>query len=519
MALTLPSSRKELKQKSQTDVQNVLPESNPFLPNSYLDAIITANAGRVYDFYIQLQQVIKELFPDTADGVFLERWGSYVGVLRRPATQSTGRVTATGTSGSTIPIGTQLTTTDAKLYQTLQTASVADQTLVLLQLTRSAQTAIAETSSEHLLTSGQTVTITGATDNAYNGTYTITVTSEREFTYTITGSPATPATGTIQATSTFASLSIRSIDYGEATNLSANTPLTLLTPIAGVNNTVRVQFSTISGGADQESDEDLRDRILFRYQNPVALFNENAIIVRAREVPGVTRVFVEKPGTLVNTLDVVEITRNDEIATVETTTSHALEDGQIMEVFGADQDAYNIKKKVIVIDDTKFAYALIGAPTSPATGTITVETGIPNGQVIIYFTRDNDENIIPTAAEVAQVKDALVNYNTGIMPANVDANDVIVRAPVPVTVNFTFTLLSPNTPSMQNAVIENLRAFFRENTVVSENVLQVAYQAAIYRTIDPETGFSVNNFALSTPTSDIIIETGEIAILGTVTFL
>lgn len=519
MALTLPSSRKELKQKSQTDVQNVLPESNPFLPNSYLDAIITATAGRVYDFYIQLSEVLREMFPDTADGVFLERWGSYVGVLRRPATQSTGSITATGTPGSVIPIGTQLTTTDAKLYETLQTASIAVQTLNILDLTRVGQTAIVETASAHLLTSGQTVTITGAIQSEYNGTYIIAVTSEREFTYTIVGSPASPATGTIQVTSTYASFSIRSIDYGEATNLVANTPLTFLTPLAGVNNTARVQFSTVSGGANQETDSDLRDRILFRYQNPVALFNENAIIVRAREVPGVTRVFVEKPGTLVNTLEVVQITRNDEIATVETTTSHALEDGQIMEVIGADQPEYNLKKKVIVIDDTKFAYSLIGAPVSPATGTITVQTGIPNGQVIIYFTRDNDENIIPTSAEVQEVKDALVNYNTGIMPANVDANDVIVRAPEPVTVNFTFTLLSPNTPSMKNAVTENLKAFFRENTVVSENVLQVAYQAVIYRTIDPETGFSVNNFALSAPTTDILIETGQIAVLGTVTFM
>lgn len=519
MALNLPSSRKELKEKSQTDVQNTLPESNPFLPNSYLDAIITASAGRIFDFYIQLKQVINELFPDTADGLFLERWGSYVGVLRRAATQSTGRVTATGMSGSIIPIGTQLSTSDAKIYETLQTASVADQNLNIFQLTRTVQTAIVETAGEHFLASGQTVTIAGATQNEYNGTYQISVTSGREFTYTITGTPTSPATGTIFATSAFASLRIKSSDYGEATNLVANSPLTFLTPIAGINNIARVQFTTISGGADQETDDDLRDRILFRYQNPVALFNENAIVVRVSEVPGVTRVFVEKPGTLINTIDVIQITRNDEIAIVETTESHALEDGQIMQIFDADQEEYNIKKKVIVIDDTKFAYALIGAPASPATGNITVKIGIPNGQVIIYFVRDNDENIIPTAAEVAEVKNALVNYNTGIMPANVDANDVIVKAPIPVVVNFTFTLLSPNTPSMKNAVTANLKAFFRENTTVSEDVLQVAYQAAIYRTIDPETGFSVNNFALSQPIGDIEINTGEIAIIGTVTFL
>lgn len=519
MALNIPGSRKELKQKSQTDVQNTLPESNPFLPNSYLDAIITAASGRVYDFYIQLKEVAKELFPDTAEGVFLERWGSYVGVLRRPATQGAGRITITGTSGSIIPINTQLTTTDGNLYQTIQTTSIVDQIINVFSLTRIGQIAIAETSGPHMLVSGQTVTILGATDNAYNGTYQISVTSESEFTYNIIGTPLTPALGTITVNSTFATTSVRSIDFGESTNQPAFTPLTFLTPIAGVNNTARVGFNTISGGSDQENDDDLRDRILFRYQNPVALFNENAIIVKAREVPGVTRVFVEGPGTLVNEIEVLSINRNNEIVTVETVTSHKLEDGQIMQIFGADQNEYNILKKVIVIDDTKFAYSIIGAPASPATGTITVQTGIPNGQVIIYFTRDNDENIIPTAAEVAQVKDALVNYNTGIMPANVDPNDVIVRAPSPITVNFTIGNLAPNSPSMQQAIIENLRAFFRENTVVSQNVLQVAYQAVIFRTIDPETGFSVNNFTLANPIGDIEIQTGEIAILGTVTFI
>jgi uncharacterized phage protein gp47/JayE len=519
MALNIPSTRKELKQKSQTDVQNSLPESNPFLPNSYLDAIITATSGRIYDFYLQLREVVKQMFVDTATGTFLERWGSYVGILRKPATQATGSITATGTSGSVIPIGTQVNTTNSLVYETLQSVTIADQTIQVVGIIRLGSVAVVETASPHLLTSSQTVTIVGANQTEYNGTFIITVTSAQEFTYTVSGAPTTPATGTIFANATFGSLSIRSVDYGEETNLDANTPLTFLTPIAGVDNTARVQFSGVSGGADQEDDTDLRNRILFRYQNPVALFNENAIIIQAQTVPGVTRVWVEGPGTLVNTLEVDSITRNDSIATVTTATSHQLEDGQIMQIFGADQAAYNILKKVIVIDDTQFAYSLIGAPATPATGTITCETGIPNGVVIIYFTRDNDENIIPTSSEVQAVKDALTNYDTGIMPANVDPNDVIVKAPVPVTVNFTFTLLSPNTPSMQTAIRNNLSSFFKESTAVSEDVLEVAYQAVIFRTIDPETGTSVTNFTLSTPTGNIAIQTGELAVLGTVTFL
>lgn len=519
MALNIPRSVDEVLQRSLTDMQAALLESNPFLLNSHLGAQIKAQCGRIFDFYLQLDEVMRQLFVDTADGDFLERWGSYVGVLRKEATQAVGRVTATGVAGSVIPIDTQLTNSAGQIYQTLFSSTIVEQAINILALTRVSNTAIVETVTEHLLTSGQVVNITGAFESEYNGTFTIVATGPSEFTYTVAGAPASPATGAIQASSTFASLSIKAVDFGESTNQIAGTPLTFTTPLSGVNNTVRVQQSGIGGGADQESDDTLRDRILFRYQNPVALFNVNAIIIKAQSVPGVTRVFVETPGTIVNTLAVSNITYANSVATVTTAASHFLEDGQLMTISGADQDEYNITKKVIVIDDVTFAYMIFGAPASPATGNIICDTTIPNGQVIIYFTRDNEENIIPTASEVATVKDALVNYDTGIKPAHVDDGDVIVRAPTPIVVNFTFTALSPNSISMQTAINENLKAFFRENTTVSENLLAVAYNAAIYRTIDPETGISVRNFALSNPIGDIVVQSGELPILGNVTFI
>lgn len=47
--------------------------------------------------------------------------------------------------------------------------------------------------------SGSSVTIAGAVQTEYNGTFQINVTSTTTFTYTCTGTPATPATGTITA--------------------------------------------------------------------------------------------------------------------------------------------------------------------------------------------------------------------------------------------------------------------------------------------------------------------------------
>ena len=61
-------------------------------------------------------------------------------------------------------------------------------------LTRSGTTATANTTTVHGYSSGDSITVSGATQPEYNGTHTITVTSTTAFTYTVTVSPATPAT-------------------------------------------------------------------------------------------------------------------------------------------------------------------------------------------------------------------------------------------------------------------------------------------------------------------------------------
>jgi hypothetical protein len=62
-------------------------------------------------------------------------------------------------------------------------------------ITRAASTATVTTSTPHGLVTGNIITMTGATQPEYNITATITVTGGSTFTYTVTGAPATPATG------------------------------------------------------------------------------------------------------------------------------------------------------------------------------------------------------------------------------------------------------------------------------------------------------------------------------------
>lgn len=64
-------------------------------------------------------------------------------------------------------------------------------------ITRSSSTATVTTSAAHNLTTGDYVTISGADQTEYNVTAAVTVTSSTVFTYTVSGTPVTPATGTI----------------------------------------------------------------------------------------------------------------------------------------------------------------------------------------------------------------------------------------------------------------------------------------------------------------------------------
>jgi hypothetical protein len=69
---------------------------------------------------------------------------------------------------------------------------------VTVTLTRSSNTATA-TKTTHGYTSGDKVVISGANEADYNGLHTITVTDADTFTFAVSGTPDTPATGTIKA--------------------------------------------------------------------------------------------------------------------------------------------------------------------------------------------------------------------------------------------------------------------------------------------------------------------------------
>ena len=436
MTFTLPESADEIINKSRTDVQRELPESNPFLANSVLSALITAQSNRIFDFYIQLQGALDENLPDTATGEFLERWAAIYGIGRRAGAPASGNLVITGTVTSSVSVGTLYQSSDSIEYEVTTGGSITAQNLSITTLTRTGSTATATTSTDHGLSSNVPVTISGANETEYNVTNAeITVISATQFTYEVTGTPATPATGTIQADFNAGTIVVEAQTTGQETNQDVNTLLTVQSPIPGVNNTAGVDFTGLIDGLDQETDDSLRERLLDRLRNPVSHFNTNDIEQQAKTVVGVTRVFVQE--------------------------------------------------------------------VTPALG-----------QVTIYFMRDNDADPIPDAGEVTEVKNKILE----IKPANTSDSDVIVSAPTAVPTAFTFTAISPDTPTMRTAIQDALAQFFAEDTVVEQDITEIEYQTAIANTVDTTNGDRLVTFTLSAPSGTITISTGEIGTLGTVTF-
>ncbi|HID70724.1 MAG TPA: hypothetical protein EYP35_09790, partial [Desulfobacterales bacterium] len=137
------------------------------------------------------------------------------------------------------------------------------------------------------------------------------------------------------------------------------------------------------------------------------------------------------------------------------------------------------------------------------------------GAVTILFMRDNDDGGgIPSAAEVLDVEAAIIE----MLPATSDIVDVVVKAPVPVATDYTFTSLTPDTATMRYAISQNLSAFYEDAVEMEASISADKYRAAIIDTIDPETGDTLQFFTLASPVGDIVIAPDKIGVLGNITY-
>lgn len=162
------------------------------------------------------------------------------------------------------------------------------------------------------------VLFTGNNDSVVLAATLLTRADGSEYT---TDADATIAAGVATAT-------VTAVTAGTASDAVANTALSFVAPVAGVNNAVTVGADGIGGGADVEDVEAWRARVIARIQQPPKGGTSPDYERWALEVPGVTRVWVSPKELGLGTVTVRFVTDDapggliPDIATVAAVQAH-----------------------------------------------------------------------------------------------------------------------------------------------------------------------------------------------------
>lgn len=318
---------------------------------------------------VVLDKAVKQFFPQTSTGEFLDLWASYENLERLSPRGSSGLIAYPADAGTLISQGEQFTS--GGFTYSVQ----ADQIAALLggaiaTIERVGDIATATLDIDITFATGMSVLVANAIEPEYNGTFIVTVINRNQFTYTVEGTPSTPATGSPTWASEYASLSVLSDQTGaesELINGSQLIPPTSLSSTTG-GEFAFVGFAGVSGGGDLETDAQLLERILLSRSIVPGIFTNSQIRLAALSVAGNTRVFIVNPELNVS------------------------------------------------------------AP-SPAPGDIPAP-----GQVAVYFLRDNDPTIIPDQNEIDITKDAIAENGALPSHTSIDDLLVFAPILVPVDV-------------------------------------------------------------------------------------
>lgn len=219
----MPWTTPTLEQVRQLNRNNVTAQlrSGPMIPNSVLRVLADMNAGAAYLTLLYLDWLADQLMPDSAEDVWLDRFGQIWLVNadgsrgRKLATFASGSVTVTGIATTPLPQGSQF------VIQSLSGP-------ILLQTT-------------------QAITV---------------------------GAGPTP-------------VNVVALTAGSAGNLAAGTVIALSIAVGGVDGSATVV--ALAGGADRETDDELRARVLERIRQPPMGGDAEDYVHWALQVPGVTR--------------------------------------------------------------------------------------------------------------------------------------------------------------------------------------------------------------------------------------
>jgi len=280
------------------------------------------------------------------------RFSEFVGMVRKGIERITGD-TQTPATAFTLPftLGGQLS-------------------IALLTRSGSTATALLANTPNPELTDGDEIEIQGADQSEYNGS-TLTKISANQFSFTVAGTPATPATGTITCSQplgvdqggVFASCRFSDVETNnEYIAIAQEDKVTLVDP-DDVNNPIDIEYAN-------DTSTDITEDFTNEDDGDILQVGNGLLINR-----GTTKKALEWDGNIFNTgaVNIDSITRSGTTATVTTEEPHQYLTNDKVTISGANESDYNGDFIITVTTDTTFTYAVSGSPSTPATGTILVE--------------------------------------------------------------------------------------------------------------------------------------------------
>lgn len=534
-------------------------------------------------------EVPASAFPTHAWGDYLDAHAETFGLTRKNATAATGVITVNGVTATNVPQGTSFSTDAATVdtegieFQTTPSVVVLSPSLTMPTNTGSnytatvqsggtlsgnfyyfvaAKSAYGETlptlvNSTQVSPSGQKVRVqwpaatfvspaTGQEAVAITG-YSIyrgttNVASAAGLIGTVTGTTAlfddtgsgTPgAAPNTEDLSAGAKIAVRAVEEGADGNVTAGAITNIESPITGL---VSVTNEVTTGGADTESDEDLRSRILLEYAGQGA--GTQADYKRwALAQDGIGSVYVE-PVSAGNVLVVVTDKDGKPVKSTGTVAEGNLVLAVQQSIDPTRQASGNTTGLTSTVltdsaqswstDQWKGLTAVVGTGTSQVYGTISSNTATT---VTVAQWRKVTDNTVSTPSSpqpYAIGSSPLLASGLGLAPVGAA---VTVTTPALLTVNVTATIsLKPGFAiATEQAAIEASLQTYLDSLNAEDNVVYRRIQAAFFEAVGVS---DVTNLALSatanpsssaitwagtTGSSDITISNAQIATLGTVT--
>ena len=216
----MPFSRPSLatiEDRVEADIETRLTGGVPLLKVSVLRILAKVFSGAIHTAYGSIDFLSKQILPDLAETVWLERHAYSWGLYRIKADFALGDAIFTGVSTTVIPAGTVVVSDEGEEYYTSIEGTIAG------------------------------------------------------------------GTATIQ---------VEANEAGSASNKASGETLTLQSPITGVNDICTVDSGGITGGADEETDDELRARLLLRIKNPPAGGSASDYEQAGLAVSGVQNIYV-----------------------------------------------------------------------------------------------------------------------------------------------------------------------------------------------------------------------------------